>query len=107
MQRTMPTASLQNDPRGPFARRFRQSVTEIEAALVRRSVGALGAGRPNCVHCHRTPLVGEAVHVYSTPGGDDVVCELCRPRRTAEPDRTVVVRSPEGAGTVRPVPRAA
>jgi hypothetical protein len=103
----MPTASLSNAHRGSFARRFRQSVTEIEAALVRRSVGALGAGRPGCVHCHRMPLVGERVYVYSTSSGDDTVCELCRPRRTAEPDRTVIVRSPEGSGTVRPVPRAA
>jgi len=97
----MPTVPLSLAARG--ARRLRFSSTAIETALVRASVGALSAGRHGCRHCHRTPLVGEVVHVYSSAKhGEELVCELCRPLRTAPPDRTVRVRSAEAA-LVRPV----
>lgn len=69
----------------------------LEDALVRRSVGALGAGRVECRDCHRTPLTGEVVYAYDRA----VVCELCRPRHRAAPDAQVVVRSPEHAIVVR------
>ena len=60
---------------------------------------------PTCRHCHRTPLVGEHVHVYgSGRRGEEIVCELCRPLRTAAPERTVLVRSAEQRATVRAVP---
>ena len=36
----------------------------MEISLLRYSVGALSARRHNCVHCHRTPLIGEVVHIY-------------------------------------------
>ena len=77
------------------------TIPEIEADLLRRSVHALTAGRATCHHCRRTPLIGEVVGMY----GDDLVCELCRPLRVAEPDRTARVRSPEYAKVVRAVPR--
>jgi hypothetical protein len=93
----MPTVSLP----GPLARRPRRSSSAVAAALVRRSVGALSAGRHTCRHCHRTPLVGECVYVF----GADLVCELCRPLRAGAPDRTLLVRSPEQAGAVHRVPR--
>jgi hypothetical protein len=93
----MPTVSLPS----PLARRPRRSSSAVAAALVRRSVGALSAGRHACRHCRRTPLTGECVYVY----GADIVCELCRPLRAAAPDRTLLVRSPEQAGAVRAVPR--
>jgi hypothetical protein len=77
----------------------------IERALVRSSVGALVLGRHTCRHCHRTPLVGEVVHVYGggPRRGEEIVCELCRPLRTAEPERSVRVRPAERAGSVRVV----
>jgi hypothetical protein len=69
----------------------------VEISLLRQSVGALSARRLGCVHCHRTPLVGEVVHMY----GDRLVCELCRPLRREPPGRTETVRSPEHQRAVR------
>ena len=88
-------------------RRIRSRAFEIEAALLRASVDALAAERPSCRHCHRTPLVGERVHVYEGQGRHrtDVVCELCRPLRTAAPDRTELVRSPEQGASVQQIER--
>ena len=56
----------------------------FELALLRKSVGALTDKRALCVHCHRTPLVGERVYLY----GERIVCELCRPRRREAPQAT-------------------
>ena len=75
----------------------------VEISLLRHSVGALSARRHGCVHCHRTPLVGEVVHIY----GDNLVCELCRPLHREPPARSESVRSPEHQRAVRPRPRAA
>jgi hypothetical protein len=75
----------------------------MEISLLRHSVGALSARRLGCVHCHRTPLVGEIVHMY----GDRLVCELCRPLHREPPARTESVRSPEHQRAVRPRPRVA
>ena len=69
----------------------------LELALLRKSVGALAAGRMRCVHCHRTPLVGEHVHHY----GQRLVCELCRPLRREAPERSELVHSPEHKRAVR------
>jgi hypothetical protein len=80
-------------------------VFEIEDALLRASVDALAGIRPTCRHCHRTPLIGERVHLYDGRGRTDVVCDLCRPLRTAEPDRTELVRSAEQGASVQPVER--
>jgi hypothetical protein len=99
----MPTVPLLHPARG--LRRIRARSSALETALLRASVGALSAARPCCRHCHRTPLVGERVHVYAVAKrGEEVVCELCRPLCTAEPDRSFVLRSPEHLGSVRPVP---
>jgi hypothetical protein len=75
----------------------------VEINLLRHSVGALRARRHDCVHCHRTPLVGEVVHLY----GERLVCELCRPLHREPPGRSVPVRSPEHERAVRSRPRAA
>jgi hypothetical protein len=75
----------------------------MEISLLRHSVGALSARRHTCVHCHRTPLVGEIVHMY----GERLVCELCRPRHREPPGRTEPVRSPEHDRAVRARPRTA
>ena len=48
---------------------MRLSVREIpglEFQLLRRSVGRLTEGRERCDHCHRTPLIGEHVHLYKS-----------------------------------------
>lgn len=47
---------------------------DMDAILVRRSVGALGSGRAHCASCRRTPLVGERLH--ETDGGRQL-CDLC------------------------------
>ena len=75
----------------------------VEISLFRHSVGALSARRLGCVHCRRTPLVGEVVHMY----GDRLVCELCRPLRREPPGRTETMRSPEHQRAVRATPRPA
>jgi hypothetical protein len=86
-------------------RRVRSRAFEIEAALLRASVDALSAERPRCQHCHRTPLVGERIHFYEGRHRTDAVCELCRPLRTAVPDRTELVRSSEHGQSVQPAER--
>jgi hypothetical protein len=76
----------------------------MEISLLRKSVGALEAGRDRCCHCRRTPLVGEEVHRY----GELLVCELCRPLRREAPGRSETVHSPEHQRAVRLLrPRAA
>jgi hypothetical protein len=75
----------------------------LEISLLRHSVGALKARRHDCVHCHRTPLIGEVVHIY----GKGLVCELCRPLHRERPSRSEIVRSPEHDRAVRARPRAA
>jgi hypothetical protein len=74
------------------------SEPDLERELLRKSVGALSAGRDRCSDCGRTPLVGERVHVYA---GDRVVCDLCRPRRPAAPERSMTVHHFERGHTVR------
>lgn len=106
----MASLSLTAPVRG--MRRVRLDMATIELALVRSSVGALVGTRTVCRHCRRTPLVGERVYLYArAKGGEEVVCELCRPLRASAPERSALVRSPEQAGSVVPVatrpPRAA
>ena len=74
-----------------------------EISLLRRSVDALGAGRSRCWHCHRTPLIGERVHLY----GERLVCELCRHLRREAPGATGIMHSPEHRRAVKLMPRAA
>lgn len=93
----MPTVST---PR--VLRRVRSQAFAIEAALLRASVDALSDERHICRHCHRTPLVGERVHLYAARRGTDVVCELCRPLRVSEPERSELVR-PVAQGSVTPL----
>jgi hypothetical protein len=74
------------------------SEPDLERELLRKSVGALTAGRDRCADCGRTPLVGERVHVYAR---EAVVCELCRPSRGAAPERSMTVAHFERGHTVR------
>ncbi len=79
--------------------------TDLEAALMRKSVGDLTAGRAVCADCGRTPLVGERMFRF---GRSASVCALCSPLRRAEPDAVELVRHFERGHTVRRVaPRAA
>jgi hypothetical protein len=71
---------------------------DLERELLRKSVGALVAGRASCDGCGRTPLVGERVHLFS---GGALLCELCRPRRDDLPERSEVVHHSERGHTVR------
>jgi hypothetical protein len=80
------------------------SEPDLERELLRKGVGAREAGRHHCSDCGRTPLVGERVHVYARGA---VVCELCRPRRRATPERSHVVPHTEAGQTVRLRVRAA
>jgi hypothetical protein len=81
------------------------SEPDLEAALLRKSVGALAAGRHACADCGRTPLVGERMYRF---GRTTTVCALCTPLRHAEPDAVELVRHFERGHTVRRVaPRAA
>lgn len=80
------------------------SEPELELELLRRGVGAREAGRRSCADCGRTPLIGERVHIYAR---DAVVCELCRPRRRAAPERSHTVAHSELGQAVRLRARAA
>jgi hypothetical protein len=72
--------------------------TDLESALLRRSVGSLTAGRACCADCGRTPLVGEHLYRY---GSESVVCALCTRRRRTEPDAVELVRHFERGQTVK------
>ena len=78
--------------------------TDLEAHLVRKSVGLLSHDREGCQRCGRTPLTGE--HVLRTKEGH-VLCELCRPLTRIEDARDEVVRHSEHGHTVRSVQRIA
>jgi hypothetical protein len=75
--------------------------------LLRRSVGEQEAHRHRCVHCRRTPLTGEVVHVYEVAAGERLVCELCRPLRREAPARSELMHAPEHERSVRLTRRAA
>jgi hypothetical protein len=75
---------------------------DLELRLLRKSVGTLDAARERCADCGRTPLTGEHVHHYAST----IVCELCRPLRRRDPERTTKVQHDEHGQTVK-VRRAA
>ena len=78
---------------------------DLEAALLRKSVGNLTAGRTTCADCGRTPLVGERMYRFGRAAS---VCALCTPLRDGEPDATELVLNFERGITVRRItPRAA
>jgi hypothetical protein len=101
-------ASLARARRG--ASPFRVSApAPREISLVGSTMmGAAVAGGPRCIHCHRTPLVGEVVHVYLVAGGADrTVCALCRSRHREAPARSEIVHSSEHHRAVKARTRAA
>jgi hypothetical protein len=78
-----------------------------EISLLRKSTSDRDLVAATCAHCHRTPLVGEHVHVY----GERLVCQLCRHLRREPPGETVVMHSSEHLRAVKAAvklrPRAA
>jgi hypothetical protein len=74
------------------------SEPDLELALLRKGVGALTAGRHECVECGRTPLVGERVYTYRRAA---TVCALCRPLRRGEPEGSELVLHSEVGLSVR------
>jgi len=71
---------------------------DLERALLRKSVESLGVDAPRCADCGRTPLIGEIAYRY---GRGVTVCELCRPLRRSEPERSEPVRNSEHGLAVR------
>ena len=96
---TMPTLTLR---RGSAASR-----PPLQELLLRRSVGEREAHRHRCVHCGRTPLTGEVVHLYAAAAGERMVCELCRPLRREAPERSELMHAPDRERAVRLTSRAA
>ncbi|HZH23884.1 MAG TPA: hypothetical protein VEY49_03205 [Solirubrobacteraceae bacterium] len=74
---------------------------QLSRALLRRSMGEHETQRHRCLHCRRTPLTGEVVHVYETASGERLVCALCRPLRRKEPARSELMHAPEHERSVR------
>jgi hypothetical protein len=85
-------------------RQLTPSTRDLERWLLRRGVGALMAGRSRCGHCHRTPLIGEHVHLYD---GGRLLCALCARKRKEAPVAVERVRSAESGAAVRHVAHAA
>jgi hypothetical protein len=68
---------------------------ELAIMLIRKSVGAMRAGRACCDSCRRSPLVGETVHVLTS---GRTVCSLCLDgvhERDGEPIRAERVHAGE------------
>src|SRR3954447_17090590 len=80
------------------------SETDLETALLRKSVGTLAAGRHTGADCGRNPPVGERMYRF---GRASTVCALCTPQRRSEPDAVELVRHFERGHTVRRVTRHA
>ena len=97
---TMPSVSLLRRSATPAA-------PQLEKALLLRSMGEHESSRHRCVHCGRTPLTGELVHLYSSAAGEGLVCELCRPLRREAPARSELMHAPEHERSVRLMRRAA
>jgi hypothetical protein len=91
--------------RSPF--RVLASGPMHEISLVGSPMGSPAPSAPRCVHCLRTPLVGEQVHVYAGTGGERTVCTLCRSRHRQPPTRIEIVHSSEHHRAVKARTRAA
>lgn len=75
---------------------------EIASILLRNSLGSVHSDRASCAACHRTPLIGELLHVLES--GREV-CSLCLTAGDGEPVRSERVRATDKKLAV--VPRAA
>jgi hypothetical protein len=75
-----------------------RDMLNLELALLRRGLDERLAGSERCTCCHRTPLVGERVYVYSS---GTIACELCRPSQRDVPQQSRTVHGPEFGHTMR------
>ena len=73
----------------------------LERTLLRKGVGRLREGAARCADCGRAPLIGELVHRF---GREELVCDLCRPRRRTRPVRAERIQHAEHGLTVRQSP---
>jgi hypothetical protein len=78
-----------------------------ELTFLRTRAGLADPQRPVCVHCGRTPLIGEVVHVYASARQERHVCALCRDRHDEPPARSEIVHSSEHHRAVKARTRAA
>jgi len=83
---------------------MRRAFEDLGRRLLRTSVDRLAADRDTCSVCHRTPLVGERVHVYAN---GSIACALCRHAKAGEPERTELVHHTEFGHAVKPMARIA
>jgi hypothetical protein len=82
----------------PVMLRTTPDAAALERQLLRRGVMALAEGVDRCDGCHRTPLVGERVHVYD---GGRRLCELCRREHREAPVHSHAILGAEHGHTVR------
>ena len=75
-----------------------REMEDLELALLRRGVDEISAECERCAHCHRTPLIGERVHSYSS---GETLCELCRTSSSEAPVQSRLVHGPEFGHTMR------
>jgi hypothetical protein len=75
-----------------------RDMEDLELALLRKGVDELSADRESCARCHRTPLVGERVYIYSS---GELLCELCRAVHREDPTDSRLVHGPEFGHTMR------
>ena len=83
---------------------MRTSLEQFGRRLRHRGSASLATDGQTCSVCHRTPLVGERVHLYAN---GTTACALCRPAKRGEPEQTVLVLHTEFGHAVKPRARIA
>jgi hypothetical protein len=76
--------------------------SDLELALLRRSVAEGAREADRCRRCRRSPLIGERVYTFSTGA---TVCELCRPFEPTDPVDSRLVHGPAFGNTLRIIDR--
>lgn len=83
---------------------MRRGIEDLGRRLLHRGMHRLAGDRETCSVCHRTPLVGERVHLYAN---GTMACALCRSARREEPEATQLVHHSEFGHAVKPRARVA
>jgi len=84
-------------------------MSDLELALLRRSLGDIAGTVEHCHGCARAMLIGERVYEYES---GDVRCALCRDREARDPVASHTVHTAASGNSIRmldrrPVRRAA
>jgi hypothetical protein len=74
-----------------------RDMPDLELALLRRGVDALGSAAESCERCGRRPLIGERIYAHPRLG---LLCELCR-ASDGERTESHVVHGPEFGHTIK------